>query len=62
MCCVSTAYDVKDVEAHAFLSTFEGQILEAMNHPTDLMSARGSVASGAEYNTLSQSSQEMNIP
>ena len=26
VCCISTAYDVKDAEAHAFLMQFDGQI------------------------------------
>lgn len=26
ICCISTAYDVKDAEAHAFLMQFDGQI------------------------------------
>lgn len=26
VCCISTAYDVKDAEAHAFLAQFDGHI------------------------------------
>ena len=63
VCCISTAYDVKDAEAHAYLANFEQNILEAMNHPSDLMSKKyGSVASQTDYNALSNSLEDMTIP
>ncbi len=62
VCCISTAYDVKDAEAHAYLQQFENEILNAINHPTDLMKQRlGSVASGSDYNALGDSN-EFQVP
>lgn len=61
--CISTAYDVKDAEAHAYLQEFEGQILEAMHHPSDLINKRvGSVASNTDYGALGDSGSQMQIP
>lgn len=54
VCCISTAYDVKDGEAHAYLQQFDNEIQSAISNPSELMKQRfGSVASGTDYQAMS---------